>query len=162
MMKESLVLLVILALPSFASAAIVLVSPEPATVSIQTDPIDAVEAQQAFYVAVTSGLELGAGELLYPGTLAAITDLTGFDPDLTAAVEAAIGAPPSKIDFVELFDGTATPPPVTGQLVKYPVIGGVGMVCLLMETSEVLCIRVPESLTIVLLCLGGLFLRRRR
>ena len=159
-MKVSLALLMVLTLASFTDGAIVLVNPDPQTVIIQTDPIDSVEPQQAFFVAVHSGLELGAAEMLYTGSLAAITDFTG-DPDLRLLVADVLDATPSKIDYVELFDGKATPAPVTGQLVKYPVIGGVGTICLLMHEPAV-CITVPEPLTTTLLCLGGLLLRRDR
>ena len=161
-MKKVLVLLTVLGVVSSANAAVVVVNPDPATVSIQTDPIDATEAQTAFFLAVESGLELGGGTMLYTGSLSAITDFTG-DPDLTPMVEGIVGGV-AKIDFVELFDGTATPPAVTGQLVTYPVVGGAGTVYMMnFETLDVLSsVYVPEPVTFVLLGLGGLMFYRRR
>jgi hypothetical protein len=117
----------------------------------------------AFFVGVEAGLELGAGNMLYGGSLAAITDFMS-DPDIKPFLEGVIGGPVSKLDAVELFCSLDPPTPVTGQLVTYPVIGGAGTVYLLNFDTGVpfTSVYVPEPVTFVLLGLGGLFLRRRK
>jgi hypothetical protein len=150
---------------SFANAAIVVVAVDSEAASIQTDPIDEEHAATAFFVGVQAGLELGAGQMLYGGSLAAIEDYTGVDPDLTEGVRQMIGADPSKIEFVQLFHADPdNPVPVMGELVSYAVLGGEGEVHLLDgDTLESFSsVYIPEPITIALLGLGGLFLRRRR
>ena len=168
-MKKLLVLLMVLSVASLANAALVLSPAEADTeLFVQSDPIDVADAQQAMILAVGGGGgALDAGEVLYTGDLSAITNITGLDPDITGLVEGAIGEGSTRIDMIELFSGSAEPPDVVGQLARYGVTPGADptMVYLLngdtlemMGTAKI----IPEPITIALLGLGGLFLRRRR
>jgi hypothetical protein len=123
------------------------------------------------FIVATGTVKLDAGHMLYTGTLSGITDMSS-DPDLKAAANAILGSKGAvtRIDFVEMIDGSApplVPPAVTGQLVTYNVLStsGTGWVCMLdpdltkmVSSTEV----VPEPVTIMLLGLGGLMLRRRK
>jgi hypothetical protein len=172
MMKKLITMLAVLAMATVANAGLVLDPAEASIASglnIQTDPIDAADVQQAVFLAVGGGGgALDAGTVVYGGSLSAISDLTGADPDLDAAVEAILGEAATRIDLIELFDGTATPPDVIGIVVSYGVTaepGGTTPVALLnSETLEIMSSAtiVPEPITIALLGLGGLFLRRRK
>jgi hypothetical protein len=171
MMKKLLIMLAVLAMASVTNAALVLdpVEADMGTgLNIQTDPIDVAGAQQAVFLAVGGGGgALDAGTVVYGGSLSAITDLTGADPDLTAAVTAILGEAPTRIDMIELFDGTATPPDVIGVVVSYGVTAEGSPstpVVLLNDVLETMASAsiVPEPVTIALLGLGGLFLRRRK
>jgi hypothetical protein len=171
MMKKSMIMLVVLAMGTAANAGLVLY-PRYADMStglnIQTEPIDVADVQQAVFLAVGSGIALDAGTMLYGGDLSDITDVTGLDPDLTSAVEAVIGEPATRIDYIELFDATATPPDVVGVLVSYGITDlhpmGEPIVYLLnRDTLEVMSIAtiIPEPGAFILLGLGVLCLRIR-
>ena len=157
---------------SLASAGIVVVSPDPTSGSIETDPIGVEVAQQAHFVGIT-----GAGSitptLMYGGTLAEFTDYTGADAGLTGAVDAAIaafapgagmaGGPSTAIYFAAYFTSSDPPEPVIGQLVDLAVDGEVEVYLLDDNISAVFsAVAIPEPITFALLGLGGLFLRRRK
>jgi hypothetical protein len=133
--------------------------------NIQTDPIDVADVQQAVFVVVYGDFALDAGTMVYGGDLSDITDFTGLDPDLTARVEAVLGEPPTRIDLVEFFDSTATPPDVIGVLASYRVTAGPSVqseIVLLNSNLEVLStVNIPEPATFGLVGLGILCLRKR-
>ena len=171
-MKKLLIMLAVLAMATVANADLVL-DPVEATagtgLNLQTDPIDVEDAQQAVFIAVGSGGgALDAGTMVYPGGLSLIEDYTGLDPDVTAMVDAMIGEASTRLDFITLFDGEVPADPVMGVLVSYGVTEGTDpetMVYLLNpDTLEIMGTAkiVPEPITIALLGLGGLFLRRRK
>jgi len=166
MMKKLFVLLMVISVASVANAGITLNPASPATVT----PVAALKVQsdvavdqQPLWLIVMGDAALDAGHMIYTGNLSAITDSTS-DPDLKAFAEAAVGGSVSRLDFIELFDGSATPAEVKGDLVLYNALSGKGMVYLYngdmsLKLSQVEVI--PEPITIALLGLGGLMLRRR-
>jgi hypothetical protein len=173
MMKKLITMLAVLAVATVANAGLVLDPPEVDlgdSLNLQTDPIDAADVQQAVFLAVGGGGGvLDAGTMMYPGgSLAAITDFTGLDQDLTDMVDATIGEASTRIDLIEIFSDSATPPDVVGVLATYVVtqaaVSETLVYALNGETLEVMSTAkiVPEPVTIALLCLGGLFLRRRK
>jgi hypothetical protein len=169
-MKKLMVMLAVLVMATAANAGLVLYpryAYSATGLNIQTDPIDVADAQQAVFLAVGGGGgALDAGTMLYGGSLSAITDFTGVDADLDAAVAAVIGEPATRIDYVEVFDGSATPQDVVGVLVRYAVYSTEGTPVYLLhyETLEVISratLLIPEPATFGLLGLGILCLRRR-
>lgn len=168
-MKKLIVVLGVLAMATVANAGLVLYPPwldGAMSFNIQTDPIDVADVQQAVFVVVYGDFGLDAGTMVYGGDLSGITDLTGLDPDLTAAIEAVLGEPPTRIDLVEFFDSTATPPDVIGVLASYRVTAwpsGRSEIVLLNSNLEVLStVNIPEPGMFGLLGLGILYVRRRR
>lgn len=100
----------------------------------------------------------------YNGSLKAITDFTGADADLTAGLEAAAGVKLDKIYFVEFSDGTATPPTTDGVLATWKLDMGTTFYLQDAEDLSVLgaYTYIPEPMTMGLLALGGLFIRRKK
>ena len=167
-MKKLMIMLAVLAMATTANAGLVLYPPwldGAMGFNIQTDPIDVADVQQAVFVVVYGGFGLDAGTMVYGGDLSGITDMTGLDPDLTAAIEAVLGEPPTRIDFLEFFDSTATPPDVIGILASYRVTAlpcVQSEIVLLNSNLEVLStVNIPEPGAFILLGLGILCLRRR-
>lgn len=177
-MKKMLILTLVLGMTSLASAGIVVVSPDGINASIETDPIGVEVAQQAHFVGVVGlGSPAGsvAGTLLYGGNLGEFSDYTGADPDLTAAVDfwigeyaaanaGFVGGASSQIFFAAYFDSQDPPAAVVGQLVDLAGTGAYEVYLLDPDLANGVfsAVAVPEPITLSLLGLGGLFLRRRK
>jgi hypothetical protein len=164
MMKKLFVLLMVVGMVSVANAGLVLVAPTPPTqVSIQTDPIDSSADPASVFIAATGTVHLDAGTMLYTGSAAAITPFSD-DPDAIAGASALVGVPVTRIDLVELQDLAVPPLQVKGVAVTYNVMSGQGLVYMLdLDLTQSLgSVVIPEPVTITLLGLGGLLLRRRK
>jgi hypothetical protein len=180
MMKKVLVTLLVLGLASAANAGLVLGvggADAPAEIDVsdvvQIVGVDTVPANAALYVAVYGDLSIDGGSLVYSGNLSSYDNLEAY--------AAAIGYPdgPSLLaDFdsfglsgivdlsaATLADGSATPAPLTGVLVDGITMTGEGgrldLVDDALSTIDSVTV-IPEPMTIALLGLGGLFLRRRK
>ncbi|MHC4742191.1 MAG: PEP-CTERM sorting domain-containing protein [Planctomycetota bacterium] len=176
MMKKMLILTLILGMTSVASAGIVVVTPDDINASIETDPIGDVVPMQAHFVGVVSLPGSVVPTLLYGGNLAEFTDYTGADAMLTAAVDAAIaayaaldplddlvGGPSAQIYFGAYYDSQDPPVDVVGQLVSLAGTGEYEVYLMDADiTAAYSAVHVPEPITLGLLGLGGLFLRRRK
>lgn len=175
-MKKMLILTLLLGMTSVASAGIVVVATPPAQTdgSIETDPIGDVVPMQAHFVGVVGAAVTPT--LLYGGNLGEFTDYTGADQDLTDAVDYWIGeyaaatagfdgGASSQIFFGAYYDSQDPPVEVVGQLVTLAG-SGVAEIYLLdadLATGVYSAAKlVPEPMTLGLLGLGGLFLRRRK
>jgi len=172
-MKKMLILTLVLGMASIASAGIVVVTPDGVNGSIETDPIGDVVPMQAHFVGVVGAAVTPT--LLYTGNLGEFTDYTGADQDLTDAVDYWIGeyasANPgftggasSQIFFGAYYDSQDPAVEVVGQLVSLAG-SGVCEVYLLdsdLATGVYSAVAIPEPITLSLLGLGGLFLRRRK
>lgn len=162
-MKKLFVLLMVVGMVSVANAGLVLVAPTPPTqVSIQTDPISSSVDPTTVFIAVAGTVNLDAGTILYAGNAAALTDFS--DPDTLALASAVVGEPVSRLELVELQDIAVPPLQVTGVALTYNVLSGQGLVYMLdIDLTQTLgSVMIPEPVTITLLGLGGLLLRRRK
>jgi hypothetical protein len=182
MMKKVLVTLLVLGLASAANAGLTLgvsgnttdmMPGDTATLSIVgADPVPASDAPWIMVQGDAVGID--GGTLLYPGSLSSYQDAEAV------AVDAGVSLPEllasmgfenlMDLSFAVFADGSATPAPLTGTLVDgitlTALVEGEAIVSLLngdFTTADSFTATViPEPMTIALLGLGGLFLRRRK
>lgn len=184
-MKKVLVTLLVLGLASAANAGLSLSVSGPTdamnvgdTVSLSivgADPVPGSDAPWVFVQGAAAGIN--GGTLVYGGSLSAYQDAESVAADLGQDVAsmladlAALGFPGlSDLSFATLADGSIPPAPLTGTLVDGITLTalqlGEATVTLLngdFSTADSVAVNViPEPMTIALLGLGGLFLRRRK
>jgi len=179
-MKKVLITLLVLGLASAANAGITLgvggvEAPAEIDVSdvVQVIGADPVPANAALYLAVYGDLSISGGSMVYAGNLSSYQDLEDYataigyadGPALLADFDAFGLTGIVDLSAATLADGSATPAPLTGLLIDGITMAGTGgQIDLLDDALGVMdsVTVVPEPMTIALLGLGGLFLRRRK
>ena len=167
-MKKLLSLILVLGLISVATAGLK-ISP----VGEGTDPMvqfigenNGIKGIPGFVGIVGSTTDAGF-QWHYAGTFRAITGyVLGDDPemmdDIIAGMQDVSGVVYDIVYFVEFSDGTATPPSTDGLLATWMLNPGDAIY--LHDAEDLSLIgsyRVPEPASMLLLGLGGLFLRRK-
>ena len=174
-MKKLVALVLVLGLCSLANAGLTIgVNAAMDTVTISGDGATASPA--AAYLLLEGPGAIAGGTLLYPpalpGGLSLYQDLESCAADwgVTPAeglllVKDFVGKTIADLSFITLADAAIPAAPLTGVLVKDIRLTWTGTVKLTLVSDDFTVTydtkEVPEPLTIVLLGLGGLFLRRR-
>lgn len=185
MMKKLFVAVLVLAVSSVASAALTLDIGEAemdfgATQAIGISGDGATASPVSSYLLVEGPATIAGGTIDYAGTLSGLMDAEAIAdglgvplPDALAQIRTLTGRPNlNDISAITLADGAIPPAPLDGTLVSGITLtaGDVEGVATLTLVSDDFATEfatgsvtvVPEPITIALLGLGGLFLRRRR
>ena len=173
MMKKLLFILAVLITATVANADMILnINEATNTVSISGD--GTTESPIGAFLLVESPGSIAGGNIVYPGSLAAYDDLEAvaaylwMSPDETLELfQDFLGKPElSDLSYITLADGAAPAAPLDGILVNGIGLTRVGPVKLTLVSDDFTTvfdteiISAPEPLTIAMLGLGGLFLRR--
>jgi len=169
-MKKLVALVLVLGLCSLANAALTIgVNAAMDTVTISGD---GATTNVAAYLLVEGPGAIAGGTLVYTGSLSAYQDLEAFATDLgmppaeaLATLGGIVGKTLTDLSAMTFADGAIPPASTAGILVSGIRLTWTGEVTLSLVSDDGAITydteKVPEPLTIVLLGLGGLFLRRR-
>jgi hypothetical protein len=181
MMKKVLITLLVLGLASVANAGLMFGvggADAPAQITygdvVQVIGVAPVPANAALYIAVYGDVTIAGGSVAYAGNLSSYQNLEEYavaigypdGPALLADFEGFGLTGIKDLGAATLADGSANPAPLTGLLIDGIALTGIngGRLDLLDEGLAVIdsVEVIPEPMTIALLGLGGLFLRRRK
>jgi ABC-type proline/glycine betaine transport system substrate-binding protein len=172
MMKKLVALVLVFGLCSLANAGLTIgVNAAMDTVTISGD---SGTSNVAVYLLVEGPGSIAGGTMVYPGSLALYQELesAAADAGVTPAeylglVKDFVGRTVADLSFITLIDGNIPPAALQGLLVDNIGLTGTGTVKLSLVSDDFATtyatreVPIPEPLTIVLLGLGGLLLRRR-
>jgi len=186
-MKKLLALMLVLSVASVANAALLISVDgvvDPPDTSIELFPSDTVTIDiwgdgltPTAPVAPTPWLiveglgTVSGGVVIYPGTLTTITLYEEGDGSGIVEWLQSEGYNTTQSYYIELVDGTAEPPPLSGTLVDEIELHciGFGDVLLSLVKADLsenydtqIIHQIPEPASMLLLGLGGLLLRRRK
>ena len=175
MMKKALIVLAVLMTASGANANLILnINETGNAITISGD--GATSSPMAAYLFVEGPGSIAGGNMVYPGSLStyddleAIASILSMSPQDTLDAFRAFTSKPDLADLsmITLADGAIPPAPLQGTLVDGIGFSATGPVVLTLISDDFMTvfdttyIAAPEPLSIALLGLGGLFLRRRR
>ncbi len=172
-MKKLVALVLVLSMASLANAALTIgVNPAMDTVTISGD---GATTNVAAYLLVEGPGAIAGGTLVYQGSLSVYQDLEAHAADLgmppaevLAFFGGALGKSISDLSFVTIADGSIPPLSTAGVLVSGIGLTGTAPLVLSLMSDDLsmsygsVNVPIPEPITITLLGLGGLLLRRRR
>jgi len=175
MIKKTLVVLAVLMTTTVTNAKLILNLNEAGnTITISGD--GATPPPVAAYLFVEGPGSIAGGNIVCPGSLSTYDDLEAIatalcisPQDTLDAFRAFISKPNlADLSLITLADGSIPPAPLQGTLVEDIWLTVTGPVVLtlvsddFMTVFDIKYVAAPEPLSVVLLGLGGLFLRRRR
>ena len=188
-MRKLLILMLVLGLSPVANAVLIsvdgVVDPEDTTINLtpsETVVIDIMGQDEPqplnAYLLIEGPGAIAGSTMLYPGSLAMYFELEGwaafcgYTPEELLGAIAAMGYPGLvDLSYMSFADGAAPGAPLSGKLVDDIIFHceGLGDVVLTLLSDDFVTVldtqvihNVPEPMTVALLGLGGLFLRRRR
>jgi hypothetical protein len=175
MTKKLLVVLAVLISASVANAKLILnLNDAGNAITISGD--GATMPPTAAYLFVEGPGSISGGSILYPGNLSSYDDLEDIAAILSMSTQDTLDifrtftSRPDLADLslVTLADGAIPPAPLQGTLVENIGLTVTGPVLLTLVSDDFMTVfdtkyvAAPEPLSIALLGLGGLFLRRRK